>query len=142
VQAKLDHVHVFVSDRARAIAWYGRVLGLAIGHDYTRLGDAGGPTTLSGDGGHTSIALFEVPGAARSTHGSHRGTPAFAADAQAFLDFKQRFKSLNVQPSHGDPARFGEPVDHGDCFSLYFTGPDGNPLEVLCYDYSALKAAM
>ena len=27
---------------------------------------------------------------------------------------------------------YGGPVDHGSAWSLYFTDPDGNPLEITC----------
>ena len=127
---RIDHVHVFVSDRVAAEAWYGRVLGLERVRELAHWAQGGGPLTLADAGGKVHIALFEsAHGSAQDPHESrraqNRATIAFGVDAAAFRDWQDH---LAVQL-----GRTVDVVDHGEASSLYVKDADGNPFEITCY---------
>src|SRR5215467_3788097 len=81
---RLDHVHVLVTDRPAAIAWYARVFGLEKVYDDMAHGDTRGPITLSSDDGATHLALFERDKIPPSQ------TVAFRVDGAGFMRFLDR----------------------------------------------------
>jgi len=115
----IDHVEVFVSDIAGAKEWYSQVLGL---REMARWD----PEPLMIGAGNTKLALFAAserhslsPGRA----GWHR--VAWLTDEKGFAAAQEHLKSLQIS--------FRGPIDHGIAQSIYFTDPDGNPLEITCY---------
>lgn len=125
---RLDHVHVYVSDRVAAERWYGEVLGLARMPELEGWAADGGPLTLTDANGALHLALFERP------PGSNHATLALAVDAAGFLAWKRHLERVL--------ARALEVVDHELSWSLYFSDPDGNPFELTCYEHAALAAAL
>ncbi len=123
----IDHVHVFVSDRAAAEVWYGRVLGLRRVPGLEGWAVDGGPLTLSDPGGRVHVALFEAP-----TQAS-RSTIALQADGRAFAAWRR-----HLERALGAPPRL---VDHELSWSLYFSDPDGNPFEITTYERDSAKEA-
>jgi catechol 2,3-dioxygenase-like lactoylglutathione lyase family enzyme len=122
---RIDHVHVFVSDRERAERWYREVLGLSRVATLEAWAADGGPLTLSNESGTVHLALFERPSQLC------RSTIALAADADAFVRWRAHLgRVLGRQP---------ELQDHQVSWSVYFTDPDGNPYEITSYDYAALE---
>lgn len=122
----IDHVHVFVSDRAAAEAWYARVLGFRrVAHLESWAAD-GGPLTLADAAGRVHLALFERPSL------PCRSTVAIGVRGDAFMRWR-----VWLEASLGRPV---EPVDHGVSWSLYFSDPDGNPFEITTYDRGALTS--
>src|SRR5205085_10902330 len=124
---RVDHVHVFVADRAAAERWYARVLGLERIDTLAFWAPDGGPLTLGNASGSIHLALFERPAA-----GKCRSTIALATSAEGLLDWQRRLAAELGQA----PAR----VDHQVSWSIYFEDPDGNPFEITTYDYAALAA--
>jgi catechol-2,3-dioxygenase len=124
----IDHVHVFVADRATALQWYQRVLGMAPVADLAFWAPDGGPLTIADAGGTVHLALFERP-VARC-----RSTIALRADAAAWLAWKDH---LTIEVGTAV-----EPVDHQVAWSLYFSDPDGNPFEITSYDHAAIAAQL
>lgn len=124
----VDHVHVFVADRAAAVQWYQRVLGMTPVPDLAFWAPDGGPLTIADAGGTVHLALFERP-AARC-----RSTIALRADAVAWLDWRDHLA--------GELGAVVEPVDHQVAWSLYFSDPDGNPFEITSYDHAAIAAKL
>ena len=57
----IDHIHVFVADRAEAERWYQRVLGLRRTPELEFWAKDGGPLTLQDESAQIHIALFERP---------------------------------------------------------------------------------
>ncbi len=93
----VDHVELFVPDRAVAAEWYARVLGCrSVPGTEQWAGDPRGPLMVSPDGGRTKLALFrdDTPGH-RETTGFHR--VAFV------LPCPRQFEAL---PTHGDGRGF------------------------------------
>ena len=138
--AQLDHVHVYVADRAAAAAWYQRVLGLeAVAEFASWAADPDGPLTISPDGGNTELALFQRPNLAPP---EHRATIAFRVDGAGFLAFLARLPEHPVYEREGRPVTARDVVDHEQSFSIYFCDPDGNPYELTTYDYAEVAAKL
>jgi catechol 2,3-dioxygenase-like lactoylglutathione lyase family enzyme len=124
----VDHVHVFVADRAAAERWYARVLGLARVPALAFWADDGGPLTLADAAESLHLALFERP------RQPCRSTIALRVDAAAFLAWRSHLAAMLDRPPSLE--------DHALSWSIYFADPDGNPYEITCYDYAALAPAL
>jgi catechol 2,3-dioxygenase-like lactoylglutathione lyase family enzyme len=124
----IDHVHLFVTDRVRALTWYGRALGLSPVSHLEGWAADGGPLTLADRAGRVHIAVFERP------HQPCRSTIALRVDGEAFLQWLVHLRAaLEELP---------DPVDHGLSWSVYFRDPDGNPFEITTYDVTTVKGAL
>ena len=123
---RIDHLHVFVTCRQAATAWYGRVLGLLPVADLAHWASGGGPLTLGNAAGTVHIALFERPPQ------PCRSTIAFGVTADEFV----RWQAHLLHATGQVPAL----QDHGASLSLYLSDPDGNPFEITCTDSAALRA--
>ncbi|MEM9011445.1 MAG: VOC family protein [Pseudomonadota bacterium] len=128
----LDHVHVWVRDRAAAAAWYARVLHLRPAETFAAWAD-GGPLFLQTPAGDPALALFEGESARGADH-----TVAFRVSAEDFRAFVAALPTLDLRDRTGAAVTAGSIVDHGLAVSLYFTDPEGNRLELTCYDVAAL----
>ncbi|HSV70137.1 MAG TPA: VOC family protein [Methylibium sp.] len=126
---RIDHIHVFVRDRAAAVRWYAEALGLAPLAAYAHWAEGGGPLTLADPGDAVHLALFERPDAP-----PNRATVALATDAPGFAAWQRRLAAALGRA----PAL----EDHGEALSLYFNDPDGNPYEITTYDAEAARAAL
>ena len=124
----IDHIHVFVSDRAAAEDWYGRVLGLVRVPAFESWAAGDGPLTLADPSGRIHLALFERP------HRSCRSTVALGTSGADFIAWLGHLEA--------ELGRRPEPVDHGLSWSLYFEDPDGNPFEVTCYEHHEVGAGL
>jgi len=141
---QLDHVELIVPDRDEAAEWYERVLGLEICHEYQQWADRdGGPVMISGDGGKTKLAVFEGQNDQpheSGGHGYHR--VAFRVDGASFLQFVTRIEELPITDDDGRKVGLDDVVDHELAFSIYFSDPYGNRLEVTTYDYETTAVAL
>jgi catechol-2,3-dioxygenase len=126
--AAIDHVHVFVGNRAASERWYRSVLGLAPVQHLEFWAVDGGPLTLANAEGNIHLALFERPPQ------RCRSTVAFAVDAPQFLAWREHLR--------GALRRELPLVDHQVSWSMYFEDPDGNPYEITSYEVAALAAAL
>lgn len=124
----IDHIHVYVSDRATAEAWYALVLGLRRDAKYEPWTTGGGPLTIANESGTVHLALFE-----RSIEKCH-SVVAFNTTASGFLAWRTHLAgAFNCTI---------EAVDHDLSWSLYFTDPDGNPFEITSYEYRQIAAML
>ena len=121
----IDHVHVFVADRTRAEAWYGKVLGLRRSKELEFWATDGGPLTVQNESGSVHIALFERPVQ------PCRSVVAIRVSAAGYRAWKTHLEGLL-------PGKVGE-QDHEASRSLYFTDPDGNPYELTTYEISSRR---
>lgn len=133
----LDHVELFVPDRAEAAAWYGRVFACrALPGTEAWARHPQGPLMISPDGGRTKLALFTgEPQGGRPTAGFHR--VAFRLSGAEWLAFLARLPGLGLA-EEGGAARV---VDHTEAWSVYFTDPFGHHLEVTTYDADLVRQA-
>jgi catechol 2,3-dioxygenase len=133
----LDHVELFVPDRAQAADWYGRVLGCRPVPGTERWAShPEGPLMLSPDGGRTKLALFAgQPQGSRPTAGFHR--VAFRLSGAEWLTFVAHLAEFGLEEK-GGTARV---VDHTGAWSVYFTDPFGHHLEVTTYEADVVRQA-
>ena len=124
----VDHVHVFVENRAAAEEWYERVLGFTRVKELEFWAFDGGPLTIQNREGTVHIALFEQPAQ------KNRSTIALCAGATDLLAWKAH---LTQTLEHAPTLE-----DHAVSVSLYFRDPDGNPYEITTYEYEATKQAL
>ena len=131
----LDHVHVFVRDRAEAAKWYGSVLGF---RRDARFGswarELGGPLTLTAGDGVTHLALFED-----SKRAGKATTVALRVDGASFLAFQKRAPQLPLFDKRRRPSP-PHLQDHALSLSLYFNDRDGNPIELTTYEVDLVRA--
>lgn len=125
---RIDHIHVYVSDRNAAEQWYRTVLGLVRVAELESWTRDGGPLTLANAGGEIHLALFERP--AQPCH----STIALAVNAENFLAWREHLR--------GVPGLAVELEDHDVSWSLYFRDPDGNPYEITSYEYELLASSL
>ena len=125
---RIDHVHVFVADRAAAEAWYARVMSLRRIAELAFWSADGGPLTVGNTGHGVHVALFE--GANRNC----RSTIAFGVPGAELLAWQTHLQEVL--------GRRIELVDHQVSWSLYFNDPDGNPFEITSNDHAVVSALL
>lgn len=126
--SSVDHLHVFVQDRAAAERWYADVLGLRRVDALAHWAADGGPLTLADAADRVHLALFERPPQ------PNRATIALGVDAAAFIAWRAHLaRWLGAAP---------EAVDHDQSWSIYFSDPDRNPYEITCYQHDTIAAAL
>jgi NAD(P)-dependent dehydrogenase (short-subunit alcohol dehydrogenase family)/catechol 2,3-dioxygenase-like lactoylglutathione lyase family enzyme len=124
----VDHLHVYVQDRAAAERWYADVLGLRRVEALVHWAADGGPLTLADADDRVHLALFERP------LQPNRATIALGVDAPSFLAWRRHLaQRLGAAP---------EAVDHQLSWSMYFSDPDRNPYEITCYQHGTVAAAL
>jgi catechol-2,3-dioxygenase len=135
---QIDHVELEVPDRYAAARWYHTVLGFEICREYEPWAKATrGPLMISTDGGHTKLALFEgQPQGSGRPIGIRR--IAFRIGADDFIGLIEELDALKG----GDAVKRSEITDHGKSFSVYFSDPYGNQLEVTTYEYEAVRVQL
>lgn len=139
---QIDHVELFVPDRAEAAVWYKRTLGLDIVPGYEHwAADPRGPLMISSDEGSTKLALFEwQPQSAGPTAGWCR--VAFRVDADGFIELVTRLTDRPLFDDRRRPVTVDSIADHQKAYSVYFCDPYGHRLEVTTYDYEATRVAL
>lgn len=124
----VDHLHVFVADRAAAERWYAGALGLRRVDALAHWAAGGGPLTLADAAGRVHLALFE-----RAPQ-PNRATIALGTDAAGFIAWRQHLaRWLGKAP---------QAVDHRESWSIYFSDPDGNPYEITSYQHGPIAGAL
>ncbi|MFQ6553545.1 VOC family protein [Aestuariibius insulae] len=135
---RLDHVHLYVTDRAAALRWYKRVLGLAVygaGHDDVAEDH---PVFLApGTGGAHCLSLFVGP----RPDGGDR-TVAFHASGRAFVQFAKALPSALLKGRDGTALTAGRHHDYGAALTFNFLDPAGNQLELVTYDVDEARAGL
>ena len=134
---QIDHIHLYVSERYQAAEWYKRVLGMEIVKEHEDWAVAGGPLTISSDGGKTSVALFD-----RRYNVKNRSTIAYRVSGDNFVAFLARLAELKLKNDYQVDISPKDVVDHDSSFSIYFNDPDQNPIEITSYDHELIKAKL
>ena len=124
----VDHIHVYVVDRAAAEKWYASVLGFARIPDLEFWSAGGGPLTLTDPSGSVHLAIFEK--AAEKC----RSVIALKASAAEFVAWQ-----AHLAAALGRPV---DAVDHKVAWSLYFADPDGNPYEITSYEHADVASRL
>jgi catechol-2,3-dioxygenase len=131
---QIDHLELLVPNRDAAQAWYGEWLGFVAMSEHAEWAQDG-PLMLTNDGGITMLALFTGSGRGRDEASKSTGWRriAFRMSGAELLAWTQRYRQSG-QTLKG-------PVDHDKAWSVYFSDPWGNALEVTTYDYSMVRQA-
>ena len=119
----IDHIHVFVSDRQKALDWYNNILGLKPSEKMIVLPESG-PLMIRNDEGNINIALFK---------GKSQDNDAVIAFKVSGEDFINCHNTINDSFTENI-----EVIDHKIQFSIYFEDPFRNPYEITSYDYDML----
>ncbi len=132
----IDHIEIFVSDRMNAAKWYGDVFGL---HPLAELDvwSENGPLFIGNDERTVKIALIN---GIKENDGSINRM-AFRTSGKMFVDFLTHIDDLKLLLIDV-PVSKDDVVDHDISFSIYFDDPDGNKLELTCYDHDEIKSKL
>lgn len=112
---RIDHFHLYVSDREKAEHWYRENLG------FTRVEAleqwvADGPLTIANGDIHLALFTNKPP---------QKAAIAFGVGARQQHLAEKNIKTLVM--------------DHQLSRSMYFSDPDGNPFEITCFEYQSLS---
>jgi catechol-2,3-dioxygenase len=123
----IDHLHVYVSDRAEAEHWYASVLGFRRVEELLFWAADNGPLTMENPQHTVHLALFE-----RKNHPGN-SVIAFGVDGESFLEWKTylQHQGLDLRIS-----------DHQIMYSMYFSDPYGNLHEITSADYKIIVAGL
>lgn len=124
----VDHLHVDVGSWSEAEAWYRSVLDLRRVEALMDWAVKNGPLTVENPEGTVHLALFE------SDSPESTNVIAFGATGAEFLNWKTHLVKCGLQ------LRL---TDHKLAYSLYFSDPWENGLEITTYerDYVAARLA-
>lgn len=120
----LDHMHIFVDDRKKAVDWYQKILGFEPISDYKEEDLSPGPWIIASKDATVKIAFFHKKNYQAVI------TTAIKVDSEQFKYWNKNLSDLDVL----DVVR-----DHGNCYSLYFNDPFGHRLELSCYEVDQLS---
>ena len=124
---RIDHIHVYVTDRTASERWYADVMGFVRVPELERWA-ADGPLTLQNSSGTVHIALFQAsPQPCRSTI-------ALSVGAEEFRAWRTHLVEKLRRPVEAE--------DHELSWSLYFADPDGNPWEITCYQHAVVATLL
>ncbi|KAJ55348.1 hypothetical protein ACMU_11675 [Actibacterium mucosum KCTC 23349] len=135
---RLDHVHLYVRDRAAAIGWYTRVLGM---REYGKWRQDNPPDDhpvfLATANGVHVISLF----VGDRPEGGDR-TVAFHLGPQAFLAFARLLPHADLEGYDGKPLTREGLHDYGMAMTFNFLDPAGNHIELVTYDTDPVRAGL
>lgn len=120
----IDHIHVYVRSRAEAADWYRSVLGFDTVDTYSRWAeDPSGPLVIEDPGKRIHLALF-------ARQESKPVSIAFGANAQEYLAWRDYLDARELATQERD---------HDLSWSLYFTDPFANQIEITTYDVQQVR---
>jgi catechol 2,3-dioxygenase len=126
MRLRWSHAVVYVRDMENMLGFYTGVLGFRI-TDRGPLGEEGGPQIVfmsQVDSDHHQIAFLDV----RKDQDPPNSVNHFAFRVENLDDVKQ----MNAQLKEDGRASNLNPLTHGNAWSIYFSDPEGNGIEVFC----------
>ncbi|MDH3339996.1 MAG: VOC family protein [Nitrosopumilus sp.] len=131
----IDHIEIFVKDRAKASKWYEEIFGFQIIRELKFWSENNGPLFVGDLNNDIKIALFE----GSKDNNSSINRIAFRTSGEKFVDFINRLDNMELFFLK-DKVTKKKIVDHDLSYSIYFDDPDGNKLELTCYDHDFVKS--
>ena len=125
---------MFVSDRDKAANWYEKIFGLKPIKEldmWTKIG----PLFIGTEDRSVTLALMNGK---KDIDGSINRM-AFRTSGEKFIDFLNHVEELKLFFLKEKVTK-EQVVDHDLSYSIYFDDPDGNKLELTCYDHDFLKS--
>jgi catechol 2,3-dioxygenase-like lactoylglutathione lyase family enzyme len=135
---KIDHIHIRVTDLAKAQGWYQRVLNLAPDARYKHMqGGPHGVVMLMNGNGSVRLALAQ-----EDKPVCEPGSVAFLVSGQDFLEWIDQLAGERVIDRAGQTVARDSVVDHQFFCSISFVDPFGNPFEIVSYDHTWLAGKL
>ena len=131
--ADIDHIEIFVEDRTKASQWYEEVFGLTPIQELGAWANTG-PLFIGNRNRTVKLALIN---GSKDNDGSINRM-AFSASGEKFVDFIDNLKNVQVYFQKQRVTK-SDLVDHDWSYSIYFDDPDGNKLELTCYEHTYVK---
>lgn len=129
----IDHIEVFVKDRIKASQWYEKIFGLSPIQELGMWANIG-PLFIGNKGKTVKLALID---GTKDNDGSINRM-AFSASGENFVSFINNLNDVKVYfLKHRVTKK--DLVDHDLSYSIYFDDPDGNKLELTCYEHDYVK---
>ena len=129
----VDHIEMFVSDREKAAQWYGEIFGLKPIQELEMWSKIG-PLFIGNEDKEVVLALMN----GKKENDGSINRLAFRTTGGQFIDFLDRVDDMGLFFMQ-EKVTQEQVVDHDLSYSLYFDDPDGNKLELTCYDHDYLK---
>ena len=130
----IDHIEVFVKDRIKAAKWYEEIFGLSEIKELEMWSKIG-PLFIGNKDKSVTLALMNGK---KDTDGSINRM-AFRTTGEKFVDFINRLDNMELFFLK-DRVTKKNLVDHDLSYSIYFDDPDGNKLELTCYEHDFVKS--
>ncbi len=133
----IDHIEVFVKDRDNAAKWYGEIFGLNP-IDELSMWEKIGPLFIGNKDRTVKLALIN---GTKDTDGSINRM-AFSTSGEKFIDFLNHLNNVELFLLGNRVTKEKMMIDHDASYSIYFDDPDGNKLELTCYDHDYVKSKL
>ncbi|QMU54257.1 MAG: hypothetical protein GKS07_04685 [Nitrosopumilus sp.] len=130
----IDHIEIFVTDREKAAKWYMKIFGLKAIKELEAWAKIG-PLFVGTEDRSVTLAIMNGK---KSNDGSINRM-AFRTTGEKFMDFLNRVDDMELFFLRENVTK-EQVVDHDLSYSIYFDDPDGNKLELTCYDHDYLKS--
>ncbi|BBF85024.1 glyoxalase [Aquitalea magnusonii] len=135
---KIDHIHIRVTDLAKAQGWYQRVLNLAPDTRYKHMQSGPhGVVMLMNSNGSVRLAISQ-----EDKPVCEPGSVAFLVSGQDFLEWIDQLAGERVIDRAGQTVARDSVVDHQFFCSISFVDPFGNPFEIVSYDHTWLAGKL
>ncbi len=130
----IDHIEMFVSDREKAAKWYEEIFGLKPIKELEMWSKIG-PLFIGNKDRSVTLAIMN----GKKENDGSINRMAFRTTGEKFVEFLDRVDGLDLFFLQEKITK-EQVVDHDLSYSIYFDDPDGNKLELTCYDYDYLKS--
>lgn len=116
----VDHIHLYVTNKEQALAWYQKYLGFEVVEPLRFWDGKNGPLVIEDKSKSVHLALFERQEFEPLT------SVAFGSSGEDFIKWKKYFESQGIKL---------RVADHTVSWSLYFNDPFGHNHEITTNDY-------
>ena len=130
----IDHIEMFVSDREKAAKWYEEIFGLKPIKELEMWSKIG-PLFIGNKDRSVTLAIMN----GKKDFDGSINRMAFRTTGEKFIDFLNRVDEMGLFFLKEKVTK-EQVVDHDLSYSIYFDDPDGNKLELTCYDHEYLKS--
>ena len=120
----VDHIHLYVTDKQQALAWYQKHLGFEVVESLRFWDGKNGPLVIEDKSKSVHLALFEREEFEPLT------SVAFGASGEDFIEWKKYFESQGIDL---------RVANHTVSWSLYFEDPFGHNHEITTHDHEVVS---
>ena len=125
---------MFVSDREKSAKWYESIFGLKPIQEL-EIWSKIGPLFIGNKSRTITLALMN----GKKDNDGSINRIAFRTTGENFIDFLNRVDNMGLFFLKENVTK-EQVVDHDLSYSIYFDDPDGNKLELTCYNHDYVKS--